>query len=120
MTDTYSHKGNPMSDKLEIVGRLLALLGDDVAPSTDSPWRVGQCYMIRTVTMTWTGRLIRATSQELVLEDAAWIADTGRYHLAVTEEALSEVEPVEGPVIIGRGSVVDARTWTESLPRTVK
>ena len=83
-------------------------------------WRVGLCYLIRTVTMTWTGRLIAFGEHELVLGDAAWIADTGRYHAATNEDALSEVEPVEGPVIIGRGSVVDAREWKSALPRTVK
>jgi hypothetical protein len=83
-------------------------------------WTLGQSYLIRTVTFTWTGRLVLVTDQELVLEDAAWIADTGRYHKATTIESLSEIEPRDGQVIIGRGSVVDAVLWLGPLPRQTK
>ena len=86
----------------------------------DTPWKVGTCYLIRTVTMAWTGRLVEVGEHELVLEDAAWIADTGRYHKAKTTEDLSEIEPRDGPVIIGRGSVVDAVQWDSDLPRDPK
>jgi hypothetical protein len=83
-------------------------------------WTIGQAYLIRTVTMAWTGRLVFVGEHELVLEDAAWIADLGRYHKATTAENLSEVEPRDGLVIIGRGSVVDAVLWFGPLPRSVK
>jgi len=113
-----------MNNNADIVRQLLALLVDQTDPVTTSKseeaWITGRCYMIRTVTMTWTVRLTHITPQELVLHDAAWIADTGRYHLAVTADALNEVEPVKGPVIIGRGSIVDAREWTSPLPREPK
>lgn len=49
--------------------------------------------------------------QEIVLEDAAWIADTGRFSDALTSMSFQEVEPFpDGKVIVGRGSVVDAVT----------
>lgn len=81
-----------------------ALLGRD-----DSAWEIGKIYLIRTVTMIDTGRLVAVTEHELVLEDAAWIADTGRFAQAVEKAEFSEVEPFPlGRVIIGRGSVVDA------------
>ena len=66
-------------------------------------------YLIRTVTMIQTGRLIAVYPQELVLEDAAWIADTGRFADALKSLNFNEVEPFpDGPVFIGRGSVIDA------------
>lgn len=46
--------------------------------TSDGPWNVGANYLIRTVTMIDTGRLVDVGPQELVLEEAAWIADTGR------------------------------------------
>lgn len=77
--------------------------------SDDSAWEVGKNYMIRTVTMIDTGRLIKVTPHELVLEDAAWIADTGRFAQAVEAAEFGEVEPFPaGRVIIGRGSIIDA------------
>ena len=76
---------------------------------TDSPWEIGANYMIRTVTMIDTGKLVAVTPQELVLEDAAWIPDTGRFAQAVAKAEFGEVEPFpDGKVIIGRGSIIDA------------
>jgi len=75
----------------------------------DSPFEVGAIYLIRTVTMIDTGRLVRVTPTELVLEDAAWIADTGRFSDALKSLNFNEVEPFpDGQVIVGRGSIIDA------------
>ena len=74
-----------------------------------SPWEVGAIYLIRTVTMIDTGRLVAVTPQELVLEDAAWIADTGRFSDALKSLSFNEVEPFpDGKVIVGRGGIIDA------------
>lgn len=81
---------------------------------------VGKAYLIRTVTMAWTGRVTDLNDAELLLEEAAWIADLGRYHKAKTAADLSEVEPRDTPIIIGRGSIVDAVEWTSPLPREAK
>jgi len=89
------------------VKKLLALVSSS---STDaSAWEIGKIYLIRTVTMTDTGRLVAVTPQELVLEDAAWIADTGRFADALKKCEFGEVEPFPtSRVVIGRGAVIDA------------
>lgn len=84
------------------------------------PWKLGQAYLIRGVTNYWTGRLEAVHEGFLVLADAAWIADTGRYNEAVSKGLLSEVEPVDGPAIIGSGAIMDACEWRFDLPRAVK
>jgi hypothetical protein len=77
--------------------------------SDDSHWVIGKPYLIRTVTMIQTGRLIKVTDKELVLEEAAWIADTGRFSDALVSLDFGEVEPFpDGFVIIGRGAIIDA------------
>lgn len=80
------------------------------APKCDhAAWEIGKTYLIRTVTMNDTGRLVMVTPQELVLEDAAWIADTGRFADAVKNATFGEVEPFpDGKVVIGRGAIIDA------------
>ena len=45
----------------------------------ECPFEVGEKYLIRTVTFTLTGQVKSKTSQFLVLEQADWIADTGRF-----------------------------------------
>ena len=88
--------------------------------TANSAWEIGKNYLIRTVTMIDTGRLVAVTDHELVLEDAAWIADTGRFADAISGKIdFLEVEPYpEGRrVIVGRGAVIDA-VEIGVLPRT--
>lgn len=85
-----------------------------------SPWEIGKNYLIRTVTMIDTGVLVAVTEHELVLEEAAWVADTGRFAQAVENASFGEVEPFPaGKVIIGRGSIVDA-VRIKMVPRSQK
>src|SRR5215469_8636345 len=102
------------------LGQIKAL-ANSFSPQTDnSAWRIGANYLIRTVTMIDTGRLVAVTAQELVLEDAAWIADTGRFADAVEKAEFGEVEPFpSGKVILGRGAIVDA-VEIKVLPRSQK
>ena len=88
--------------------------------SQDCPWHVGKKYMIRTVTMHIAGELTWIGDKELVLKNAAWIADSGRFNEAVRDiSKCNEVEPFEKDVIIGRGSIVDA-TEIDSVILEVK
>ena len=82
---------------------------------------VGKNIFIRTVTMALTGRLVAVYDQELLLEDAAWIADTGRYANAVASGDFSEIEPYPDgkQVPVGRGAIIDA-VEISTLPRTQK
>lgn len=88
---------------------------------TNGPWKVGKSYFIRTVTFHVTGKLVKVYPGELVLEDAAWIADSGRFATAMKTGDFAEVEPFsDGPVIIGRGSIIDAVQFPFALPREQK
>ena len=85
------------------------------------PYQVGKNYFIRTVTHHYTGRLTAVYEHELVLEDAAWIADDGRFAPAVANGSFVEVEPFpDGEVVIGRGAVLDAVVISFLLPRSQK
>lgn len=88
----------------------------------DDIWETGKSYFIRTVTMALTGKLIFVGDKELVLENAAWIADTGRFSDALKSGNFDEVEPFpEGKkLIVGRGSLVDCIEWNHKLPNEQK
>ena len=60
-----------------------ALLQRIVAQKSNHPYTIGEKYLIRTVTHYYTGLLTDVFEHELVLENAAWIADTGRYTQAL-------------------------------------
>lgn len=100
--------------------RELAALFQPVQPAKAHPYEINQCYLIRTVTMIDAGRVVRVTDTEIVLTDAAWIADTGRFADAVKKAEFSEVEPFpDGEVIINRSAVIDAVKINKS-PRSQK
>ena len=82
--------------------------------------KVGMSYLIRTATYFYTGRLVSVTDSDIILEEAAWIADTGRFSDALKLGILSEIEPYPNTVIINRASIVDLSEWTHKLPREQK
>lgn len=84
------------------------------------PWEVGKNYFLRTVTYHFTGKLVAVHHHELVFDDAAWIADDGRFADAMKTGSFSEVEPYPGQIIVGRGTVIDAMQITFPLPRSQK
>lgn len=91
-------------------------------PEVHSPYRIGESYFFRFVTHYITGRVKRVTPKEIILTEAAWIADTGRFTQAIADGTLNEVEPFpqDEEVICGRGALVDAVRWKHPLPREQK
>ena len=72
------------------------------------PFEIGAVYLIRTVTMIEVGRVVAASKQWVILEDAAWVADTGRFADALKEWQFNEVEPFpDGLVGVSCGSIID-------------
>lgn len=100
--------------------REIASVFGGVATTKPCPFTVESAWLIRTVTHYWTGRVRAVIGDFIVLDSAAWIADTGRYHAATTANALLEVEPAGDGVIVGLGAVIDARPWSGALPTVVK
>ena len=87
-----------------------------------SSFQIGQPYLIRLVTHYLTGRVKRVTPKEIILTEAAWIADTGRFMQALHEGTLNEVEPFpqDEEIIVGRGALIDAVRWKHELPKAQK
>ena len=80
---------------------------------------VGEKYFFRTVTYHTTGRVKKVIGRILELENAAWIADSGRFMQAIKDGVLAEVEPV-GRAYINMDTVVDFFPWKHKLPETQK
>lgn len=84
------------------------------------PFKVGDCVFIRTVAHHQTGRIAAIGRDWIKLEDAAWIADSGRFSTALATGTLSEVEAIPSWCLVGRGSIVDMFPWSHPLPRITK
>ena len=95
---------------LKQLREIAALTSSNAATSPQAhPYKIGQAYLIRTVTYHISGIVRAAYPTELLLSDAAWVADNGRYSTAVQSGSFAEVEAVpDGDFIVGRGAIVDA------------
>jgi hypothetical protein len=79
--------------------------------------KIGEIYLIRTVTMIYTGRLKAVSEQEFLFSDVAWIPETERWHETVATGTVRESEPYgDKDVVIGRGAILDV----VSFPKLIK
>ena len=108
--------------QLKTLQGLCNRLGDTNAGDDATPYEIGKCYLIRTVTFFHIGKLTAVYRGELILSDAAWVADTGKWSKAMQEgpDMLDEVEMHHGPVIVSRSAIVDAVEWKHPLPTETK
>jgi hypothetical protein len=75
---------------------------------------------VRTVTHHYTGTLTHLSDGFLVLSNAAWIADDGRFNECLKNGTCNEVEPYPRETCVSIGSIVDVCQWDHELPRVVK
>lgn len=75
---------------------------------------------IRTITNYFTGEVVEVRNGWVILNDAAWIANTGRFSDSLTSGAFSEVEPYPNQVAVNVAAIIDVTQWEHDLPRTKK
>lgn len=82
---------------------------------------VGKNVYIQTITLYFTGRLTAVDAGFFEIEEAAWIAQTGRVANALVEgpESMGEVEPYPAslPVRVSIAATVVFFEWRHDLPR---
>ena len=107
------------------IKKLIKLFGSKLESEIDNhPYDIGENYLIRTVTFAYVGKLKNVFKNELVLENAAWVADTGRFQDAfefgLENNGESEIELYKDDVIINRGALVDASKYRHPVPSEQK
>ena len=100
------------------------IICDDNAASNESnngsPVKIGESYLFRTVTHIEVGRVKSICGQFVTLEDASWIADTGRYHDCLSKGEFSEIEPYPLTTTLNLNSLINLAPWPHSLPKEQK
>ena len=104
-----------IKDLKEIIGTN----GKRESSSNETFLEIGENYLIRTVTMIYSGKIKDIKGNEIILEQAAWIADTGRFADNLKSCEFSEVEPYVNDVIIFKTSFLDV-TKISTLPLVQK
>lgn len=82
----------------------------------DIPLTIGESYFFRTVTYHYVGRAVKVEGDFIFLEDAAWVADSGRFYNALKDCEFKEIEPYPNGTRVNIKSVVDFCKWHGDLP----
>jgi len=81
---------------------------------------VGRSWFFRTVTYHIIGRVTAVIGGKLLLlQEASWVADSGRFSNAIKEGTLNEVEPL-GDWAVNIDSCTDFGPWIHALPTEQK
>lgn len=83
------------------------------------PYVIGKQFLVITPTLWFVGTVKSVTETYLILDDAAWIADTGRFNEFLKDGTFKECEPCNGPAIINHGGII-ASVPTPTISITVK
>jgi hypothetical protein len=93
-------------------------LGNGVGDHT--PFRVGDQVFLRCQNYYYTGRVKAVLLDWVVLAEASWIPDAGRFAEALASGEFAEIEPYPGDCAIRLDTIDDASPWPHALPRGVK
>jgi hypothetical protein len=80
---------------------------------------IGRNFFFRTVTYHLVGKVTKRIGNFFQLENASWIADSGRFMNCIKNGELKEVEPV-GTAFVNLESVTDMFPWKHALPKDQK
>ena len=80
---------------------------------------VGETVFIRTFGYHYVGKITALAWNTITLQPAAWVADSGRWHEALTTGRLLEVEPFPDKVLVNSGNIEDVTPWPWPVPRKV-
>ncbi len=92
------------------------------APKAKKLLVAGNNYFVQTITHYYTGRLVRIEPDSLVLDNAAWIADTGRFAGFLANGTANEVEPFPPELETGipKSAIINVCAWKHALPNVQK
>jgi hypothetical protein len=84
------------------------------------PFKEGDAILLRTVTMIDLGRVRTIGPDYIVLDEAGWVADTGRFSRMLETGELNEFEKAPSWLLVGRGAICDVFPWPHALPKATK
>ena len=99
---------------------IMKLLGfGNQKPNSDSFYKTGKDFVIRTVTMIYLGEVKSETSDAIILTDCAWIPDTSRWNEFLNGKKPNEMEPSQNDVIVYKSAIIDAPELSKKIKREV-
>ena len=78
-------------------------------------FEIGKAYFFRGITYHWVGRIVAIDGSFLRLENASWVADSGRFGEAIAQGTLQEME-YTGDAYVNLSAMNDIVPWNHALP----
>lgn len=79
-------------------------------------FKAGDRLFFRTVTFHMLGEILEVSDGWAKLKDASWVADSGRFGVAIEHGKLEEAEYL-GEAFVNLATVTDAEPWKHDLPK---
>ena len=99
---------------------ILTLLGiNQIEGKSNSFYKNGKDYVIRTVTMIYLGQIKDEDRETITLEDCAWIPDTSRWNEFLNGKRPNEMEPYQNDVLVYKSAILDATELTKKIKREI-
>ena len=86
--------------------------------SNTHSFKISTCYLVRTVTFHFIGKVVGITDLNLVLDDVCWLADSGKFSNALLTGKIAECESVPDGHMVMLGGIIDAAIWSHPTPKT--
>jgi len=96
------------------------MFGSGNVTTKTMPFKIGKKYLFRTVTHIDVGMVVDIVGDFVVIEQASWIADTGRFHDCLLNGSFGEIEPYPNQAFVNTSALVDAAPWDHVLPTSQK
>lgn len=106
--------------RLSELNELNKLFNQKTTTADNDDFQIGKNFYVATVTHHYVGKLLSVSDKEIILTNASWVADDGRFHKFMKGEIDSSVEfepfPADKNVFVGRGALIVACEWEGTLP----
>lgn len=79
----------------------------------------GKRVLIRTVTMAHIGEVVGVDEEWVVLR-GGWLAETGRFSVALETGAIGEYEQAPDEFMVRKDTIVDVFLWRHDVPAKTK
>jgi len=93
---------------------------DSTMKVAESPIEIGEKLFFRTVTYHLLGEVEEIHGNWVLLKKCCWVADSGRWHTALADGELSEVEMCGDYCWVNLDTVTDIHPWNHKLPTKSK
>ena len=102
------------------INELKSMFGSSCSPPSTGPVAVGDKVFIRTVTYHLIGKVVQVRKNWVQLSLPSWVASSGRWHTALHEGVLDEVEMCMDHCWVNLDTATDIHPWVHDLPTESK